>query len=153
MEMVHPHVYGNINIYIHILHICLGVYLYMFILCHPNLDEIPSQKPPLCLNFYIQVKYLISIPTSCVAIQINLNFEWTSMIGSLHPPSSTQSLKRGHFKRKVVFPPSCFKGYVSFRWSKWAKRLMCGWGSKFALCWWLQFIPKISIQTETSSLE
>ena len=28
------------------------------------------------------------------------------------------TLKRGHFKRKVIFHPLCFRGHVSFPWSK-----------------------------------
>ena len=60
----------------------------------------------------------------------------------LTPPQKTNqcTLKRGHFKRKVIFHPPIFGGHVSFRWSKLPSlplfaQLVCVWFLFIIVSW------------------
>ena len=41
---------------------------------------------------------------------------WKHSFGIIYHPKINMSLKRDHFKRKLVFQPSFLRGYVSFCW-------------------------------------
>ena len=127
-----------------------NTYVHSLPLCDHNLDEILSQKPPLRLNCYIQVKYLIWIRTSCVAIQNQPEF-WVNQYDWIStPPKFNIAPETGYSKGKAVFPPSCFTGYLSFRWSKCVKAIDAWMKEQIGIpAGWLQCnrSKKISVQT------
>ena len=73
--------------------------------CHPGLEKLFRRTFWMCTEWNPKPKQQTTL--------------WMSLIMSYTLPETNSShLKIGHPKRKVVFQPSIFRGYVSFREGK-----------------------------------